>query len=256
MQNLEGFQFPYGADNYGVLVHDPDSAQTACVDAGDAAAAMAALQQQGWKLTHLLITHHHADHTAGLMEIKNATGCQVIGPEPVSKPIAGMDSTVTQGSEFDFAGRSVQVLHTPGHTMDMVNYHFIQDKLVFTGDTLFSMGCGRLFEGDAAMMLESMNKLKALPADTMVYCAHEYSATNARFALDVDPDNEALQQRAAQVTQLREAGKATVPVSLQQELDTNPFLRTDNRQLRESLAMIDVDEVAVFAALRERRNQY
>ena len=217
---------------------------------------MAALQQQGWKLTHLLITHHHADHTAGLMEIKNATGCQVIGPEPVSKPIAGMDSTVTQGSEFDFAGRSVRVLHTPGHTMDMVNYHFIQDKLVFTGDTLFSMGCGRLFEGDAAMMLESMNKLKALPADTMVYCAHEYSATNARFALDVDPDNEALQQRAAQVTQLREAGKATVPVSLQQELDTNPFLRTDNRQLRESLAMIDVDEVAVFAALRERRNQY
>jgi hydroxyacylglutathione hydrolase len=138
----------------------------------------------------------------------------------------------------------------------MVNYYFADDALVFTGDTLFSMGCGRLFEGDAAMMLQSLRKLKALPPATQVYCAHEYTATNARFALDVDPDNAALQARAAEVTRLRGADLPTIPTTLQLELETNPFLRTDDAALRAKLSMTDADEVAVFAALRERRNQY
>ncbi len=256
MSQLQCFQFPYGHDNYGVLVHDADSGQTACIDAGDAQAAMDALKQQGWSLTHLLITHHHGDHTAGLAAIKTATNCEVIGPEPVSTPIEGIDRFMADGGEFEFAGRLVRAIHTPGHTTDMINYHFPDDALLFTGDTLFSMGCGRLFEGDAAMMLNSVNKLKILPPETLVYCAHEYTATNARFALDVDPDNRALQQRAQDVTRLRQNNEPTVPTTLRMELDTNPFLRTDDAALRQSLGMSDADEIAVFAELRERRNQY
>ncbi|MGQ7843058.1 hydroxyacylglutathione hydrolase [Granulosicoccus sp. 3-233] len=256
MSKLQCFQFPYGHDNYGVLVHDADSGQTACIDAGDAQAALDALTQNGWTLSHLLITHHHGDHTAGLAAIKSATGCRVYGPEPLSSPIAGIDESVGDGSEFDFAGRRVRAIHTPGHTTDMINFHFPEDALVFTGDTLFSMGCGRLFEGDAAMMLNSINKLKVLPPETLVYCAHEYTATNARFALDVNPDNQALQERAREVSRLRDRQEATVPTTLQMELETNPFLRTDDAALRQSLGLVDADEVAVFAELRERRNGY
>lgn len=256
MSRLERHQFSYGSDNYGVLLHDADSGETACVDAGDAGAVLDALRQKGWTLSLLLITHHHGDHTAGLATIRSTTGCLVTGPEPLSSRIDGIDNFVGDGAEFQFAGRTIRVLHTPGHTKDMVNYYFPDDALVFTGDTLFSMGCGRLFEGDAAMMLASLSKLKALPPETLVYCAHEYTATNARFAQDVDPDNAAVQARAAEVTALRSAGQPTIPVPLQTELDTNPFLRTDDAGLRRSLSMSEADEVAVFAALRERRNQY
>ena len=256
MSTLTCYQFPYGSDNYGVLLNDADTGQTACIDAGDAAAVLDALKVNGWTLTHLLITHHHADHTAGLLAIKKATQCHVTGPVQLSSPIDGLDAEVSDNSEFEFANRTVKVLHTPGHTKDMVNFYFPDDKLVFTGDTLFSMGCGRLFEGDAAMMLNSINKLKQLPDDTLVYCAHEYTATNARFAVDVDPDNSDVAKRTEQVTQLRQASKPTVPTLLQLEKQTNPFLRTDNPALRASLSMQDADEVAVFAELRERRNQY
>jgi hydroxyacylglutathione hydrolase len=256
MSTLECVQFPYGSDNYGVLLHDTTSGETACIDAGDADAVLQALEAKGWSLTHLLITHHHGDHTAGLAAIKAKTGCHVIGPEPLSKPIEGLDANVSDGSEFTFANRVVSVLHTPGHTTDMVNYYFADDKLVFTGDTLFSMGCGRLFEGDAAMMLDSVAKLNALPDDTLVYCAHEYTATNARFALAVDPNNAVLQQRSDEVTELRSKNIATVPSLLGLEKQTNPFLRTSDAGIRETLGMVDASNVAVFAELRERRNQY
>ena len=256
MAALECVQFTYGSDNYGVLVHDEDSGQTACIDAGDGQAALAALSANGWTLSHLLITHHHGDHTAGLQDIKAATACLVIGPEPLSAAIAGIDVHVSDNSEFEFANRTVLVIHTPGHTTDMMNFHFPDDKLVFTGDTLFSMGCGRLFEGDAAMMLSSMNKLKALPDDTLVYCAHEYTATNAQFALDVDPGNAAVQARASEVTAQRSEGLATVPTLLGLERQTNPFLRTDDANLAASLSLSGSDEVTIFAELRERRNQY
>lgn len=256
MASLECVQFTYGSDNYGVLLHDAATGQTACVDAGDAQATFDALDAKGWSLSHLLITHHHADHTAGLTQIKQSTQCTVIGPNPVSAPIAGIDTHVSDGDLVEFAGRQIRVLHTPGHTTDMVNYYFPVDKLVFTGDTLFSMGCGRLFEGDAAMMLNSVNKLKALPEDTTVYCAHEYTATNARFALAVDPDNAALQKRAAEVTDLRVADLPTVPTLLGLELQTNPFLRVSDTGIRQSLTMADATDEAVFAELRERRNQY
>jgi len=256
MSKLECFQFPYGSDNYGVLVHDKGSGQTACIDAGDAGAALSALNSHGWTLTHLLITHHHADHTAGLEQIKQSTSCQVIGPVERSKPITGIDKHVDDGAEFDFAGNTVTAIHTPGHTTDMINFYFASDKLVFTGDTLFSMGCGRLFEGDAAMMLASITKLRNLPDDTQVYCAHEYTATNARFALDVDPDNEDLKQRVKQIDALRGEGKPTIPVLLSVEKKTNPFLRIDDTGIRGTLNMKNAEDVAVFAELRERRNGY
>ncbi|MFK7994212.1 MAG: hydroxyacylglutathione hydrolase [Granulosicoccus sp.] len=256
MSSLECFQFPYGSDNYGVLVHDSDSGKTACIDAGDAAAALGALNEKGWTLSHLLITHHHGDHTTGLQEIKQATSCHVVGPVERSRPIPGIDEHVDDGDTFDFAGKAVSAIHTPGHTTDMINYYFAEDKLVFTGDTLFSMGCGRLFEGDASMMLASLNKLNALPEDTLVYCAHEYTATNARFARDVDPDNQALEKRVTEVELLRNQGKATVPVLLSVEKQTNPFLRTDDAAIRSTIGLIDADDVAVMAELRERRNGY
>jgi len=256
MSSLICHQFTYGADNYGVLVHDKKSGQTACIDAGDAQAALDALAETGWSLTHVLITHHHADHTAGLIQLKAETQCEVIGPVERSKPIAGIDKHVDEPDTFKFADRDVHVIHTPGHTTDMVNYYFADDKLVFTGDTLFSMGCGRLFEGDAAMMLASVNKLGALPDDTQVYCAHEYTATNARFASDVDPGNEMLKQRTAEVHALRLENKPTVPSLLSLEKGTNPFLRVGDEQIRATLGLQDADDVTVFSALRERRNGY
>jgi hydroxyacylglutathione hydrolase len=256
MASLSCYQFPYGSDNYGVLLHDTDSAETACIDAGDAQATMDALASQGWSLTHLLITHHHADHTAGLNSIKQQSACKVIGPQAAGTAIDGIDEFVGDGSIFQFAGRAVQVLHTPGHTRDMVNYYFADDKLVFTGDTLFSMGCGRLFEGDAAMMLNSVNKLKALPDDTLMYCAHEYTATNARFARDVDPDNQDVLARSKEVEALSAQLSPTVPSLLSVERATNPFLRTEDAGIRKNLGMDSADDVAVFAELRNRRNQY
>lgn len=256
MSNLEIHQFAYGADNYGVLLHDSESGETACIDVGDADATLRALADHGWSLTHLLITHHHADHTAGLVEVKSQTGCQVWGPELSASSVKGFDHLVKQDSQIAFASRIISVLQTPGHTLDMVNYYVERDALVFTGDTLFSMGCGRLFEGDAEMMLQSLKKLKALPAETWIYCAHEYTATNAQFAQDVDPDNFALRSRAEEVNQLRKQKKPTIPVLLSQELATNPFLRTDNPELRSALGMVDDSEVAVLASLREKRNQY
>ena len=256
MASLQCVQFPYGSDNYGVLLHDAESGNTACIDAGDAEATLAALAANGWTLSDLLITHHHGDHTAGLTTLKTQCGCKVIGPEAVGTTIEGIDEHVSDGSTFEFAGRTVSVLHTPGHTRDMVNYYFAEDKLVFTGDTLFSMGCGRLFEGDAAMMLNRVNKLKALPDDTLVYCAHEYTATNARFAQAVDPDNQALKVRAEEVASLRAQSKPTVPSLLSLEKATNPFLRVDDDGIRRTLGMENADDVTVFAQLREQRNQY
>jgi len=256
MSGLEFHQYPYGGDNYGVLVHDSQSGATASIDAGDASATMAALEATGWTLSHLLLTHHHADHTAGTVDVKNATGCKVIGPEQLSAKIDGIDEHVNDGDVIEFAGRKVAVIHTPGHTTDMMNFHFIDDQVVFTGDTLFAMGCGRLFEGDAAMMFNSMQKLKALPPETTVYCSHEYTATNARFALDVDPDNSVLKDRASKVKALRADSIPTVPCLLSDELATNPFLRTADAAIRQTLQMQNANDVDVFAELRNRRNQY
>jgi len=195
MSELSLTQYAYMADNYGVLLHSEKTGQTACIDCGDAQATMAALAKQNWTLTDIWITHHHADHTAGVVELKSATGATVTGPEPLSASIDGLDKTLAGGDAFEFAGVDVQVIHTPGHTKDMINFYLPTEKLVFTGDTLFTMGCGRLFECDANTMHESLAKLTALPADTKVYSSHEYTLANVKFALSVDSDNEKLLAR-------------------------------------------------------------
>lgn len=252
---LEIYQYPYGPGaNYGVLLHDPSSGATASVDAGDAAALLAALAKTGWGLTEIWITHHHGDHTDGIEEVKAATGCTVIGPKPQSQPIAGVDTRYGEGDAFDFSGHRVEVLHTPGHTTDMINFYLPHEGVVFTGDTLFVMGCGRLFEGDGPMMHASMQKLAALPAETVVYCSHEYTEANADFALTVDPGNADLREKAAKVKALRAQGKPTVPTTMAEELATNPFLRANDPAVRAHLGMDAATDAEVFTEIRHRKD--
>lgn len=249
---LEIYQFGYNQDNYGVLLHDSDSGATAMVDAGDAGAARAALTATGWTLTQIWITHHHGDHTAGLSDIAAETGAVTYGPPGVP----GIDNALAEGDSFVFAGRQVDVLATPGHTLDMLNFHLASEKLAFTGDTLFAMGCGRLFEGDAEMMWASLTKLLALADDTIIYCSHEYTAANAAFALSVDPDNQALQRRAEAVAELRAAGHPTVPTIMALEKETNPFLRPGDPAIRARLGMDAAADSAVFAEIRRRKDNF
>ena len=244
-------QFPYNDDNYGVLLHDAKRGETALVDAGDAEAAEAALDEAGWPLTQIWITHHHGDHTAGLAALAG-DGVEVFGPAG----IGGIDTVLDGGSSFAFAGREVEVISTPGHTLAMLNYYLPAEKLVFTGDTLFAMGCGRLFEGDAPMMWDSLCKLMALADDTVVYCGHEYTAANARFALSVDPANTALQRRAAAVDELRSIGQPAVPTMIALEKATNPFLRASDAGLRAHLGMGGASDAEVFAEVRRRKDNF
>lgn len=252
---LEIYQYPYGPGaNYGVLLHDPSSGATASVDAGDAAALRTALKKTGWTLSEIWITHHHADHTDGVAEIKAETGCTVIGPKPQSAPIAGVDTRYGDGDRFDFSGHEVRVIHTPGHTIDMINFHLPAEGVAFTGDTLFVMGCGRLFEGDGPMMHASLQKLAALPADTVIYCSHEYTEANADFALTVDPENPDLKDKAARVKALRAQDKPTVPTTLAEELATNPFLRAHDTRIRAHLGLETASDAEVFTEIRRRKD--
>ena len=245
-------QFTYGGDNYGVLLQEPDSGATALVDAGDATAALAALAETGWSLSQIWLTHHHGDHTAGTTEIVAATGAGVHGPAS----IASVTTPVADGGEIDFGGVKVTAIATPGHTMDMLNFHIPSEKLLFTGDTLFAMGCGRLFEGDAATMWASLCKLMSLDDETVIYCGHEYTAANADFALSVDPDNDALLRRVAAVRDLRSTGQPTIPTMLALEKLTNPFLRASDPSIRAHLGMADADDVDVFTEIRLRKDNF
>ncbi len=256
MSKLNVHQYPYLSDNYGVLLHSPDSGETACIDCGDANAAKAALKKTGWSLTEIWVTHHHGDHTDGVVALKKETGAAVMGPTPLSQNIAGLDTTIKDGESFSFAGNAVKAIHTPGHTKDMINYYLPDEGIVFTGDTLFTLGCGRLFECDAGTMHASLTKLAALPADTMVYSSHEYTLANAKFALSVDPDNKALQMRAQQFESLRADGKPTVPSTIKEELATNPFLRSSDPDLRAFLGMENASDEEVFAEVRRRKDNF
>ena len=245
-------QFTYGGDNYGVLLQEPDSGATALVDAGDATAALAALAETGWSLSQIWLTHHHGDHTAGTTEIVAATGAGVHGPASINS----VTTPVADGGEIDFGGVKVTAIATPGHTMDMLNFHIPSEKLLFTGDTLFAMGCGRLFEGDAATMWASLCKLMSLDDETVIYCGHEYTAANADFALSVDPDNDALLRRVAAVRDLRSAGQPSIPTMLALEKLTNPFLRASDPSIRAHLGMADADDVDVFTEIRLRKDNF
>ncbi len=223
---------PAFSDNYLWLIDD--GRQAAVVDPGDAAPVLKTLDQLGLQLTHILITHHHADHTGGIKHLKRETGARIIGPR--SRQIAGIDTTVADGDRFNLFDTPAEVIAVPGHTLDHIAYYFPQLLLdeelatvpcLFCGDTLFAGGCGRLFEGTPAQMRSSLEKLQQLPAATRVYCAHEYTLANLAFAEAVEPDNQALQQRINNCKKLRETNQPTVPSTLADELATNPFLRYD-----------------------------
>lgn len=249
-------QFMSRDDNFAVLVHDPESGETASIDAPEEEPIRIKLNEHGWALTHILTTHRHADHVEGNINLKQRFGPTIIGPEAEADRIPGIDQSVKDGDRITFAGRPVDVIATPGHTMGHVCYHFPEDRLLFAADTLFVLGCGRLFEGSPADMWASLQKLMALPDDTAVYCGHEYTLSNARFAVTVDPDNAELADRLKEIEALRADGKPTAPTTIGREKATNPFLRPHDPAIRRTLGMENASDTEVFAEIRRRKDRF
>ncbi len=256
MAALQVHQFPCLGDNYGYLVHDPDSGLTATIDSPDAEAIRHALDERGWKLDYILNTHHHQDHAGGNLALKAGTGCTIVGARADAERIPGIDIFVSDGDSFTLGEHSARIIETPGHTRAHICYLFEADGLAFVGDTLFSMGCGRLFEGTPAQMWTSLQKIMQLPDETKIFCAHEYTQSNGRFALSVEPDNPALLARMREVAALRAAGQPTVPSTLGVEKATNPFLRPASTALRARLGLADASNTEVFAETRKRKDQF
>jgi hydroxyacylglutathione hydrolase len=245
------------SDNYGFLVHDLDSRRTAAIDAPDAKAIKAALTMRGWHLTDIFITHHHTDHVEGVPALKREFGAVVRGPRAEAEKILGLDVLVSPSDTITLGETEFLVIDTPGHTLGHIVYYEPAGGHLFSGDALFSLGCGRMFEGKPGPMWSALAALRALPDDTLVYCGHEYSLDNARFAQSVDPRNAALNIRAAEVRRMREAGRYTIPVSLGMEKRTNPFLRADQPELRKAMRLGDEARPAdVFAALRAAKDVF
>lgn len=247
---------PCLTDNYGVLIRDTASGRVAAIDAPDAGALLSALDGAGWRLTDVFVTHHHGDHVQGIPALKAAHGCRVTAPAAEAARIPGVDATVVDGDRIAFGDEPVEVIATPGHTLGHVVYHLPRAGLLFAGDTLFAMGCGRLFEGTAADMWASLVRLRALPPETRVYCGHEYTLSNARFAVSVDPDNPALAARFADVEAVRARGEPTLPTTIGMEIATNPFLGADLPSIQAALGMSGEDPARVFGELRERKNRF
>jgi hydroxyacylglutathione hydrolase len=247
--------FPCLSDNFGYLIHDPATKATASIDAPEAGPIIKALEREGWKLTDILITHHHHDHVGGVAELKQKYGCRVVAPQDKTAKIANVDLRAANGDVVKVGELLARVLETPGHTLDHISYVFDNDKALFAADTLFSIGCGRVFEGNAPMMWESLLKLRALPDDFKLYCGHEYTASNVKFALSVESDNPALQARAEEVAKLRGANKPTIPSLLGEEKKANVFLRADDPAVAAKLHMKGATAADVFGELRERKNK-
>ena len=256
MSKIEIHQFQALSDNYGYLVHEPSSGATAAIDTPDAAAILRALDEKGWTLTHILNTHHHFDHAGGNAELKEKTGCVVIGPKGEKELIPGIDRAVGDGDIVELGAARARVIEVPGHTRGHIAYSFADDRVAFVGDTLFALGCGRLFEGTPAQMWASLGKLMALPDDTTVYCAHEYTQSNARFALTVEPHNAALRTRAREIDEKRARGEWTVPTTIGLEKATNPFLRAASKDLRATIGLEAAADVDVFAETRHRKDNF
>jgi hydroxyacylglutathione hydrolase len=256
MTQLAYHLFTCRSDNYGLLLHDHKSGATASIDAPDAAEIERQLTSLGWRLTHILTTHHHGDHVDGNSALKQHFGCTIIGPAAEADRIPGIDRQVSGGNAFTWAGREVQVLDCPGHTKGHIAYHMPSEEAVFAADTLFSLGCGRVFEGTMEEMYRSVTQFKSLAPSTRLYCGHEYTQSNARFALSVEPGNAALQQRVAEVDRLRAQGERTCPTTIGDELRTNPFLRTNSAEIRKNLGLEQASDAAVFAELRRRKDGF
>lgn len=256
MAALQIRQFPCLNDNYGYLIHDPDSGETAALDTPDPAVILSQAEAAGWRITHIWNTHHHGDHAGGNVAIKEATGCVIVGPRADAARIPGLDEPVGDGDVTHLGDKAAQVFDTPGHTRGHIVYLFKDERKAFVGDTLFALGCGRLFEGTPAQMWASLSKILAWPDDTLIHCAHEYTQANARFALTVEPDNAALTARAAWIDEARAHGGATVPSTLAEEKATNPFLRPDSPGIRAQLGLETASNIDVFAEIRRRKDVF
>ena len=247
---------PLLTDNYGYLLHDPANGETGIVDPSEAAPVLGAARERGWRLTHILNTHHHHDHTGGNLALKQATGAAIVGPAPDRTRIPGIDIALDEGETFRLGGAAAEILFIPGHTRGHIAFHFGGEKAVFCGDTLFSLGCGRMFEGTAPMMWASLDKLRRLPAETRIYCGHEYTAANARFGVSIDPDNEALRRREGAVAALRGRGEPTIPSTMGEERAANPFLRADDPGLAAAIGLPDAPPSEVFGEIRRRKDNF
>lgn len=249
-------QFMCREDNFGVLIHDPKSGETALIDAPEERAILAAVERTGWKPTMVMTTHHHADHVEANLALKERFGLKIVGPKAEASKIPGIDVKLVEGSKLEFAGQPVEVIETPGHTAGHICYYLPKSHVAFVADTIFAMGCGRLLEKPAPVMFHSLKKLVALPAATSLYCGHEYTLSNARFALSIDPTNSALKEREAKVEKLRAEGKPTLPTTLAEELATNPFLRWHDPAIRKNLGMEKASDEEVFAEIRKRKDVF
>ncbi len=256
MAALEIHQIPVWDDNYVYLAHDAASASTAVIDPAEAEVVLKAAEAKGWNITHILNTHHHPDQVGGNLEIKQATGCIIVGARSDAGRIPGIDVQVGEGDTYEMGSATAKVVDVPGHTSGHIAYWFEESDALFCGDTLFALGCGRLFEGTAEQMWRSLDKFRALPDTTRVYCAHEYTQANARFAVTVDPENAALAARVGEIDRLRAEGRPTVPSTIAEELATNPFMRADDDGIAATVGLAGADPVAVFAEVRGRKDRF
>ncbi|MDH4440029.1 MAG: hydroxyacylglutathione hydrolase [Rhizobium sp.] len=256
MKSLQIEVFLCRSDNFGVLLHCPESGLTACIDAPELAPIQAAAEKRGWTITHIFTTHHHGDHVEANLALKEAYGCEIIGPLNEAVAIPGIDRTVADGDEFLFGAHPVRVIETPGHTAGHICYYLPEDMLLFAADTLFALGCGRLFERSAMDMWHSLQKLAELPDETIVYFGHEYTLSNARFALTIDPGNTRLKTRAEVIEAQRTRGHFTIPTTIGLEKETNPFLRAGDPDIRKTLGMETAANDEVFAEIRKRKDNF
>lgn len=253
---LQIVTIPCLSDNYAYLLHDAPSGDTTLIDAPEAAPILSALETRGWRLSQVLLTHHHFDHVDGLPAILNAHPARVLGAAADAHRLPTLARQLREGDQINVGGENGTVIEVPGHTIGHIAFHFPESKAVFTADSLMALGCGRLFEGSAEMMWASLSKLAALPRDTRIYSGHEYTQANAKFALTIEPGNSALISRSEQINAARADGRPTVPSALSTELDTNPFLRAHLPALKATLGMAGATDAETFAEIRARKDSF
>jgi hydroxyacylglutathione hydrolase len=249
-------QLPALTDNYILVVHDTNSGKTAAIDPATTEPVLATLKTHNWSLDYIFNTHHHHDHVGANLQLQQLTGCKVVGAASDQARIPGLDIQLKDGDQFKLGTETLQIISTPGHTFGHIVYYCVDSAALFCGDTLFSLGCGRLFEGTAEQMWQSLQKIKSLPPETRVYCAHEYTQANGRFALTLEADNPALQQRLAEVAELRRQNQPSLPSTLALELATNPFLREHSTSIRKTLGAERDSPAQVFAKIRLLKDQF
>lgn len=253
---LEIVQIPVLQDNYLYLIHEKNSGETAIIDPAVEDEIVVELEKRGWNLTHIINTHHHWDHTGANLALKEKYGAKVIGPAADQDRIPGIDIAVGEGDEIFLGNCSANVFFVPGHTKGHIAYYFETAQALFSGDTIFSMGCGRLFEGTPDQMWRSISKLMSLPDDTLIYGAHEYTTANGEFALTLEPSNKDLVTRMTEVRALRSNNTPTVPTTMSLEKKTNPFMRPMSDEIQETLGMLGAPWPAVFAEIRSRKDNF